>query len=569
MNNDFSSNSTYKVEIPWCVYPRPQLRRNSFICLNGEWDFAFSGESAPDDYADKIIVPYPPESKLSGICRSAKKGEYLHYRRTFTLPEGFIRDRVFIRFGAVDRLATVSINGKIVGSHNDGYLPFYADITDCLAEGENEVYVRVFDDLSPIYPYGKQRKNRGGMWYTPTSGIWQTVWLESVPENYIERLKITPNTKEVKIEVFGGEGIKKLTLKESGMIYEFSGDTIVIRPESPILWSPESPYLYEFTLSTENDEIESYFALREVGICDTGRGKCLSLNGKPYLFNGLLDQGYFDDGIFTPKDISAYEKDILTAKSLGFNMLRKHIKLEPAVFYYLCDKLGMAVFQDMVNNSKYSFLRDTALPTIGFKRLSDKNRHKGKHSREAFKSLMLGITSTLYNYPSVVYYTIFNEGWGQFSADETYELMKSKDSTRVIDATSGWFWQKKSDVYSHHVYFKSLIANNPKDRPTVISEFGGYSLRVAGHLFGDKNYGYSTLKSKEEFFDKLSALYLNEVLPLANDGASAFVYTQISDVEDETNGFMTYDREVLKVDADKTKGIMDKVYCAFYEGVNE
>ena len=559
-----------KTDIPWCVYPRPQLRRDSFICLNGEWDFAFSDEdAAPRRYDEKIIVPYPPESKLSGICRTAKKYEFLHYRRTFTLPEGFIKDRVYIRFGAVDRLATVSINGTVVGTHNDGYLPFYADITDYLREGENEVHVRVRDNLSPIFPYGKQRKKRGGMWYTPTSGIWQTVWLESVPEGYIRKLKITPSLTEVKIEVFGGEGQKTLTLTESGECFEFSGSSIIIHPKNPKAWSPESPYLYDFKITTENDEIYSYFALREVGICDTGVGKCLSLNGKPYLFNGLLDQGYFEDGIFTPKDPSDYEKDILTAKKLGFNMLRKHIKLEPAIFYYLCDKLGMAVFQDMVNNSKYSFIRDTVLPTFGFKKVSDKLRHPNKYSRGAFEELMCGIASTLYNYPSVVYYTIFNEGWGQFSADEMYEVLKSKDQTRVIDATSGWFWQKKSDVYSHHVYFKRLTAKNPPDRPTVISEFGGYSLRIDGHVFSKKNYGYATLKTEEELFERLSSLYLDEVLPLAKAGASAFVYTQISDVEDETNGFMTYDREVLKVDEKKTKALMDKVYDAFYEEVGK
>ena len=566
--NCLFSHKAEKKDIPWCVYPRPQLWRDSYICLNGEWDFAITEkDNAPEGYTEKITVPYPPESSLSGICRCAGKNEFLHYRRTFTLPEGFIKDRVYIHFGAVDREATVSINGTEVITHNDGYLPFSADITDLLSGGENEVHVRVKDDLSPIYPYGKQRKKRGGMWYTPTSGIWQTVWLESVPENYIEGIRITPSMNEVKIEITGGKGQKTLTLIDSNESYVFSDSEITVRPKSPMLWSPESPYLYNFSITTENDEIRSYFALREVGICDTGSGKRLSLNGKPYLFNGLLDQGYFEDGIFTPKDAGAYENDILTAKRLGFNMLRKHIKLEPMIFYYLCDKHGMIVFQDMVNNSKYSFIRDTALPTVGFKKLSDKHSHKNKDSRLAFKELMLGITDTLYNSPSVVYYTIFNEGWGQFSADEMYELLKSKDKTRIIDATSGWFWQKKSDVYSHHVYFKALSAKNPPDRPAVMSEFGGYSLRIDGHLFGNQNYGYSTLRSKEEFFEKLTSLYLDEVLPLARSGVSAFVYTQISDVEDETNGFMTYDREVLKVDADKTRELMKKVYEAFYEEV--
>lgn len=557
-------------DVPWNVYPRPQLRRDSFICLNGEWDFAFTGEEAPPrKYTEKIIVPFPPESPMSKVCRAPGKYDFLHYRRYFTIPEGFKKDRIFIRFGAVDRLATVTVNGNVVGTHNDGYLPFYADITSYLHEGENEVHVRVRDNLSSIFPYGKQKKKRGGMWYTSTSGIWQTVWLESVPENYIRKLKITPTVSEVKIEVVGGVGPKKLILKESGECFEFDGHTIIIRPKNPKCWTPESPYLYEFKIQTENDEIESYFALREVGICDTGAGKRLSLNGKPYVFNGLLDQGYFPDGIFLPADISGYENDILTAKRLGFNMLRKHIKLEPAVFYYLCDKLGIAVFQDMVNNSKYSFLRDTALPTIGFKRASDKLRHTSPLSRGAFEELMNGITSTLYNYPSVVYYTIFNEGWGQFCADSMYEKLKAKDPTRIIDATSGWFWQKKSDVYSHHVYFKRLNPKNRDDRPSVISEFGGYSLRIPGHVFGEKNYGYSTLNSERELEDALASLYLDEVAPLARSGVSAFVYTQISDVEDETNGFMTYDRRVLKVDCDRIHAVMDEVYSAFEEGIKK
>ncbi len=558
------------VDVPWNVYPRPQLRRDSFICLNGEWDFAFTGEEAPPrKYTEKIIVPFPPESPLSRVCRAPGKYDFLHYRRRFTIPEGFKKDRIFIRFGAVDRLATVTVNGHVAGTHNDGYLPFYADITDYLCDGENEVHVRVRDNLSSIFPYGKQRLKRGGMWYTPTSGIWQTVWLESVPENYIRKLKITPTVSEVKIEVVGGIGPKRLTLKDSGECFEFDGHTIILRPKNPKCWTPESPYLYDFKIETENDEIESYFALREVGICDTGAGKCLSLNGKPYIFNGLLDQGYFPDGIFLPGDVSGYENDIITAKRLGFNMLRKHIKLEPAIFYYLCDKLGMAVFQDMVNNSKYSFLRDTAFPTLGFKRCGDKLRHTSPLSRGAFEELMNGITSTLYNYPSVVYYTIFNEGWGQFSADSMYEKLKAKDETRIIDATSGWFWQKESDVYSHHIYFKRLKPKNKDDRPAVISEFGGYSLRIPGHVFGEKNYGYSTLHSEREFEEAITSLYLDEVAPLARQGVSAFVYTQISDVEDETNGFMTYDRKVLKVNCDRIHAVMDKVYSAFEEGTGK
>ena len=543
-------------EVPWNVYPRPQLKRDSFLCLNGYWDLAINSEDGvPLKFDKRILVPFPPESELSGIGRSPGKYEFLHYRRTFTLPEGFNKGRLLLRFGAVDRLATVSINGTVVGTHNDGYLPFYADVTEHIKEGENEIYLKVKDNLSPLFPYGKQKKNRGGMWYTPVSGIWQTVWLESVPEGYIESIRITPNMTEANIRVVGGHGKKTLTLKESGEVYEFDGDTVTVRPREAHLWSPEDPYLYYFTIKAENDEIESYFALREVGICDTGANRRLTLNGKPYLFNGLLDQGYYPEGIFLPPSPKCYEDDILAAKKLGFNTLRKHIKLEPAIFYHLCDKLGIAVFQDMINNSKYSFLRDTALPTIGLKRKPDRHSHKNALSRKAFEHCMRGVMNTLYNYPSVVYFTIFNEGWGQFSADEMYDKAKIADPTRIIDTTSGWFHRKRSDVNSLHIYFRALKARND-GRPLVISEFGGYSHRVDAHLFGNKNYGYTSYPSAGEFEMAVCKLYDTEVRELVRAGASAFIYTQISDVEDETNGFMTYDRQVMKVDPRKVSTIM-------------
>ena len=551
--------------------PRPALRRDSYICLNGSWDFAITAEEvAPRSYSEKIIVPFPPESPLSGIGRTPGKYEYLHYKRSFVIPKDFIKDKVYLRFGAVDRLATVSVNGKLVGTHNDGYLPFYADITDCIKEGENEVHVRVKDNTSTMFPYGKQRKKRGGMWYTPTSGIWQTVWLESVPKNYIESLRITPTTTEVKIELVGGIGPKTLTLTDSGERIPFDGRCVVIRPKDPRCWTPETPYLYNFRIETEDDCIDSYFALREIGICDTGTTKCLTLNGKPYLFNGLLDQGYYPDGIFLPATPEGYEEDILTAKKLGYNTLRKHIKLEPAIFYYLCDKHGIAVFQDMINNSDYSFLRDTVIPTFITKKRKDKSLHRDQLAREAFLHLMHGVANTLYNYPSVLYYTIFNEGWGQFSADEVYDEMCGVDHTRIIDATSGWFWQKKSDVYSHHVYFKPLsAAKSPADRPAVISEFGGISHRVDGHSFNKRNYGYGKCPTKEALTDALVNMYTNEVIPMIKNGVCAFIYTQISDVEDETNGLITYDRRVVKVDEERISECMNAVYAAFDANVKE
>ena len=555
---------------PWNEYPRPQLKRDSFFCLNGLWDFAVTKEATPPKkYTEKILVPFPPESALSGIQRRIGKDDRLYYRRKFTLPDGFKKDRIVLRFGAVDRFCRLTVNGQNAGIHNCGYLPFYADITDMLVDGENEILLSVTDNLSKRYPYGKQKRRRGGMWYTPVSGIWQTVWIESLPEKYIKNLRITPSMTGVKITVDSDAAHKVITLSESGERFEFDKKSIVITPKNIRLWSPEDPYLYHFTLTTETDRVESYFALREIGVKETDGISRLTLNGKPYLFNGLLDQGYYPDGIFLPASKDGYIEDIKLAKSMGFNTLRKHIKVEPAIFYHLCDTMGICVFQDMVNNGKYSFLRDTVLPTLGFKQFSDKRLHRSKKSRAAFVECMLGTTNTLYNYPSVLYYTIFNEGWGQFDANTMYRTLKENDSTRIVDATSGWFWQSESDIDSYHTYFKRLSVNSNTPRPIAVSEFGGYSHRVSGHLYGNKNYGYKNFEIRSDYEEALFNLYLNEVGELAKSGVSVFIYTQISDVEDETNGLITYDRKAVKIDAKKMRRVCDEIYSLFISGIND
>ncbi len=543
---------------PFPDYPRPRLVRNSFFSLNGEWDFGISREE-PKEYGEKILVPFPPESALSGIERGHADGEKLYYRRSFTLPRGFVKNRVLLHFGAVDQHAKVILNGKEIGTHSGGYLPFTFDITDTLRESENEIKVEATDDLDLNYPYGKQTKKRGGMWYTPISGIWQTVWLESLPELAIRDVKITQSKDEAYFEVDSEAKLLKLTLTDSGEEFISTDGTFRISPKDKRLWSPEEPNLYHYTLESDNDTVNGYFALREIGTTVIDGVARLTLNGKPYLFNGLLDQGYFPDGLFLPATSEGYKNDILTAKSLGFNTLRKHIKTEPEIFYNMCDVYGMVVFQDMINNSDYSFIRDTALPTVGLKSIPDKKLHKNPLSREIFIKTMRETIEHLYSYPSVLYYTVFNEGWGQFNADETYELAKSLDKTRIFDATSGWFTRKKSDVISHHIYFKKLKAQPSASRPVVISEFGGYSYREYGHLFGDKNYGYRTLKTKEELTEAIKTLYADEVKPLVKKCVSALIYTQLSDIEDETNGFMTYDRRVLKVNAEDFSKIMKEL----------
>ena len=393
--------------MPWNEYPRPSMVRGSFLCLNGEWDFAISREEAVSDFTEKILVPFPPESLLSGIERIKKDGEFLHYQKKFFLPDDFIKGKVILHFGAVDTICSVYFNGEMVAYHKGGYLPFSVDITKFVSGRENSIYIKVKDNLNKNYPYGKQTKKRGGMWYTPVSGIWQTVWIESVPEKYIEKIKIFTDTEKVRISVTGGEIHKKIVL-ENGQNIEFDGDEVCFSPNEKHLWSPENPYLYRFTLESGEDKVKSYFALRKIGIQQFNGIPRLTLNGKPYLFNGLLDQGYYPDGIFLPATSDGYRDDIIRMKECGFNMLRKHIKIEPDVFYYLCDSLGMVVFQDMVNNSGYSFLLDTALPTIGFKRLNFDYRHANKKSRAVFEEHMYSTMEHLYNFPSVLYYTLIS-----------------------------------------------------------------------------------------------------------------------------------------------------------------
>ncbi len=554
----FEEDAT-KAEIPFAEYPRPQMKRESYLCLNGEWNFIIKGKKGTK-FDGNIIVPFPPESKLSGVMREIEKHDRMLYTRTFTLPKGFIKDRVLLHFGAVDQYAAVFVNGVSVGTHADGYLPFSFDITDYLQAGSNTLSVEAKDPLDLELPYGKQTNKRGGMWYTKVSGIWQTVWLESVPEKHIESLKITPALNKVTIQVQGGESVKTLRLQtpEGVKSYEFAGDTIEVAIENPQLWDPENPYLYDFSLTSGDDAVTSYFALRTVTIRDFEGVSRICLNEKPYFFHGLLDQGYFSDGIFLPATEEGFKNDILQMKACGFNMLRKHIKLEPDLFYYYCDKYGMIVFQDMINSGKYSFVIDTALPTVGLKR--GITHRVTKERKEAFYRSAEGMIKELYNHPSVCYYTIFNEGWGQFEADQCYLNMKAIDATRIFDTTSGWFQETLSDVDSEHIYFKPVQLKIRQGRPMVLSEFGGYSCKIEGHAFNlDKTYGYRYFSNVEDFEKALVALYEKEIIPLIPKGLCAAVLTQVSDVEDETNGLLTYDRQVLKVNSEVMKALAERM----------
>ena len=558
-------------EIPWNRYPRPQLQRKEWLCLNGTWTLHL-------EHGDlqTVRVPFCPESLLSTVSRPPAVGEAMLYRRSFRLPEGWAGRRILLHFGAVSRLAVVRVNGREVCRHDQAYLPFSADITDALLADENLLEVCVVNDLSHQYPWGKQSARRGGMWYTPCSGIWQTVWLEPVPEPYVRRLVI--RTGADRAEIFA-EGVRDGLIELAGKEYPLTDGRAVISLPDGHLWTPEDPYLYRFRLRAGEDTVDSYFALRSLSVRTVRGIPRLCLNGEPFFFNGILDQGYWSDGLYTPASPGAFEADILAMKELGFNTLRKHIKVEPEQFYYDCDRLGMIVFQDMVNCGDYRWLRDTALPTakalcsarlrkrkqkkpipVGIR--NDRRMHPDPEMRRNFRQAMTGTVRLLGNHPCICLWTVFNEGWGQFCADELYRELKALDPDRFIDSTSGWFRQKESDVNSFHIYFQSLHPGT-LPLPQLLSEFGGFSWKIPEHSFNlEKTYGYRIYERQEDFLPALRALYRDELLPLAEKGLCGAVYTQMSDVEDETNGLLTFDRAIRKVPPDTLRDVADALQKA-------
>ena len=535
----------------WQRHPNPMLRREKWVSMNGEWKL----NGLP------VRVPFPPQSILSGY--GGEVGDVLRYEKQFILPDDFTGGRVLLHFGAVDQIAEVRLNKTFIGRHAGGYLPFTFDVTDALVPGLNLLEVDAEDTLSHDYPYGKQTKKRGGMWYTPVSGIWQTVWLEAVPEEYIQNVRFTPDLSGVKVEIEGVDECEIcVQLGEGKTLVQTirSGDRIDI-PE-PKLWTPETPRLYPVTITAGEDRAESYFALRTISIEEKGGVNRVCLNGEPVFLHGVLDQGYFPDGIFLPADESEFERDILRMKALGFNLLRKHVKVEPACFYAACDRLGMLVMQDMVNSGPYNFILNTALPTVGFKRWRD-DRGKLNFRKEFFIRHSEETVRRLYNHPSIISYTIFNESWGQFHADMVYKKLKGLDPTRIYDATSGWFARHESDFDSEHIYFRT-VKLKPKARPMLLSECGGYSLFMPGHTFGDRQYGYGKCRSIVQFTDQIVSMYQKMALPAIPKGLCGCIITQLSDVEDEINGLYTYDRKVLKVEAGKMRALAQELQKAIY-----
>ena len=525
-------------------YPRPQLRRDSFFPLDGNW--TLNGRP--------IRIPWPPQAPLSGY--GAEAGDVLRYETAFTLPEGFVprHHRVLAHFGAVDQVAEVWVNGRRAARHEGGYLPFSADLTGVLRSGENRLTVKAVDTLSRTYPCGKQHKRPHGMWYTPVSGIWQPVWLEAVPAaGAVRSVRLTPDLTGVTIEVdAGGAEYNVAVPLGNGTILTAAGKDGPLRLEvpDPRLWEPDVPHLYPMTIATATDQVESYFALRAVTTREIDGHARLCLNGRPIFLHGVLDQGYFEDGLFLPRSPEEYDADIMRMKELGFNTLRKHVKIEPEAFYYACDRLGVLVVQDMVNSGEYRYVRDTVLPTLGYKKRTDLGKGGSEQRKAFFERHCLDTIAHLKNHPCIVGWTIFNEGWGQYDSDRLYRLLKPADPARFFMTTSGWFAQRESDVQSEHVYFNSRVLEG--DQPgkfLFLSECGGFSRRVEGHVTRErKNYGYGEqARTGAELEARIGRMYDDMVLPSIPNGLCGCVYTQLSDVEGETNGLYTYDRQVRKV----------------------
>ncbi len=488
------------------------------------------------------------------------------------MADSVLKGRVFLNFGAVDYICKVYVNGKPVGNHKGGYNPFSFDITDAIVIGKNTVEVSVTDPSNKgVQCRGKQTIGGKGIWYTPQSGIWQTVWLESVPLTHLEKVKITPDidNKQVKLTVFTNvqpEKAQFMVVDGDTVIAEgtyTSGVEIAVDIDEMKLWSPEDPHLYDLVLICDDDMVRSYFGMRKFNYgLDAGGKMRLFLNNRPYFHNGLLDQGYWCDGMLTPPSDEAMIYDIKLIKELGFNMLRKHIKVEPMRWYYHCDRLGVIVWQDMVSGGgKYNFLCIGALPFLGF--MVPDNKYKffartDKEGRDEYTKQYFEMLDNLYNCVSIGMWVPFNEGWGQFDSKWFSERTKEFDPTRTVDSASGWHDQG-IDAKSIHCYFTPFKVPANEKRPVLLSEYGGYSYQEKGHVFSNKAFGYRIYKDKAALNAGYKKLFETLIIPAIKDGLAAAVYTQVSDVESEINGLVTYDRRIVKYDKEMVKALNKKM----------
>ena len=587
---------------PLAEYPRPAMRRDSCEILNGPWQYAITQTAEyPAAWQGSILVPYSPEAPASGVGRTLQPGQWLHYHRLFAPPAGE-GGRVLLHFGAVDYACAVQVNGHLAGGHRGGYWPFTLDITDLLnGTGRNSLWVAVQDPTGHgTQARGKQTLKPGGMFYPAQSGIWQTVWLERVPDNYIQTLTVTPDydarTVTVLVHTAKPGGAVNLwamvraggvTIAEDWGSDEADQDgevTLNIPEEHFFPWSPDTPFLYDLTVGTnqgeeaEFDTVHSYFALRKWSCAPDAHGVLrFCLNDKPILLNGLLDQGYWPEGLYTPPSDAAVERELSEVKALGFNLLRKHAKIEPQRWYYHCDRLGLIVWQDMVNGgSAYNlwfvtYLTNVLQPLLrrfpdgkACRRLLSRAKPAG---REEYAHELADTVQALRCHPCIACWVPFNEGWGQFDAGKAVQALRTLDGTRLVDEASGWFDQGGGDVHSLHNYFYPLRIR-PQKRTVALSEYGGIAWPMPGHEPPRKTYGYSTAKDRQELTARYKKLQLKTVLPQLEKGLSALVYTQLTDVEDEVNGLFTYDRASVKPDANAVRSVNAALAAEFARVTN-
>ena len=562
---------------PLPEYPRPQLVRENWQNLNGLWNYRITaeGEAMPTSYSGKILVPFAIESALSGVGKAVGKDSVLWYNTRFTLPRAMKGKKILLHFGAVDWKAEVFLNGQSIGVHEGGYDPFSIDISPFLKKGEQELTVSVWDptDKGP-QPRGKQVAQPKSIWYTPVTGIWQTVWLEAAPQTFVREIRPTPDIDRqilaLSVDVFDareGDRIRAIALDGQTTIAEsetLTGTEAVLKIDKPKLWSPDDPFLYDLQITVLRngkpvDQVKSYFAMRKSSIgIDANGVKRMLLNNRFVFQYGPLDQGWWPDGLYTAPTDEALKFDIEKTKEMGFNMIRKHVKVEPARWYYHCDKLGMLVWQDMPSGDLGN--RWNSRPGV-YGLATEKER--SPESEAYYRKEWNAIIDALYPFPSIVVWTPFNEAWGQFKTEEIAKWTAQKDPSRLVNIASGGNFFPVGDIIDLHNYPEPAMPRPDlfgEKQALVLGEFGGLGLPVKGHVWQEQeNWGYQSFTSETALYDRYAS-FIDALPGFIKKGLSAAVYTQTTDVEIEVNGLMTYDRKVIKMAADKLSKIHQQLY---------